>query len=131
MKGIFKATVVVATALTASSAFAAGLFSRNVDRAGRTYTESSYWAVPNPSTVDAAAVAGASAASTGYAVRNGPVVAQPAEVVTRTPNAVAVSPGAVVTVPDTAVVAPGPTMEPYRPGDTISNASSSLWGVGG
>ncbi|HZQ74102.1 MAG TPA: hypothetical protein VFB08_14390 [Burkholderiales bacterium] len=101
MKGIFKATVVVATALTASSAFAAGLFSRSPDRVGRTYTESSYWATPSGS-----AVTGSSAAGV---VTNGPVVV----------------------VPSAIAPAPGPTMGPWQPGDTISNASSALWGVGG
>jgi hypothetical protein len=131
MKGICKAIVIATTAFSATSVFAAGFFSRNSEHMGRTYTDSAYWRTPSASTLNAAATAGASAAATGNVVTNGPIVAQPAEVVTTTPNAVAVAPGAVVTVPNATVVAPGPTMQPYMPGDTISNASSSLWGVGG
>jgi hypothetical protein len=108
MKGIFKAAVVVATALSATSVFAAGLFSRAPDRVGRTYTEASYWSTPR------AAVPNESSASAGGSY-SAPVVVN----------------GPIVTTPAQSAVAPGPTMRPYMPGDTISNASSSLWGVGG
>ena len=103
MKVIFKAAVVVATAFSASSVFAAGLFSRAPDNVGRTYTDSSYWSAPRT------AVPGGASAGSSYnapAVVNGPIVATPA-------------------------AAPGPTMGPWYQNDTISNASSALWGVGG
>jgi hypothetical protein len=103
MKGMFKAAVVAATAFSASSVFAAGLFSSHGQ--GRTYTEANYWAA-TPSGV---ASTGASVNPSAPVVVNGPVVVTPAQV----------------------VAAPGPTMAPWYPGDTINNASSALWGVGG
>jgi hypothetical protein len=102
MKGMFKAAVVVATAFSASSVFAAGIFSSHGQ--GRTYTEANYWAT-TPSGV---ASTGASAYSGAPVAVNGPVVVAPAQ-----------------------IAAPGPTSGPWYPGDNISNASSALWGVGG
>ena len=102
MKSIFKAAVVVTTAFTASSVFAAGFFSSHGQ--GRTYTESQYWAT-TPSGV---ASTGASVNPSAPVAVNGPLVVAPAQ-----------------------VAAPGPTMAPWYPGNNINNASSSLWGVGG
>jgi hypothetical protein len=102
MKGMFKAAVVVATAFSASSVFAAGFFSSHGQ--GRTYTESNYWAT-TPSGV--ASTGGSVNPSAPVAV-NGPVVVVPAQ-----------------------IAAPGPTSGPWYPGDNINNASSALWGVGG
>lgn len=105
MKSIFKAAVVITTALSASSVLADGLFSRAPDRAGLTYTESSYWSAPR-TVLPNEATAGSSYRAP-VAV-NGPIVTTPEQ-----------------------LAAPGPTSGPWHPGDNISNASSALWGVGG
>ena len=102
---VLKAAVVAATAFSASSVFAAGLFSRAPDNVGRTYTDSSYWSAPRTVVPGGASVG----SSYNAPVVNGPIVTTPAQVAT----------------------APGPTMGPWYQNDTITNASSSLWGVGG
>ncbi|HEX2567003.1 MAG TPA: hypothetical protein VHL85_09085 [Burkholderiales bacterium] len=103
MKGIFKTGVVIATAFGASSVFAAGLFSSHGQ--GRTYTESSYWSAPRTVVPNSASAGGS---------YNAPVTTN----------------GPIVTTPQV-IAAPGPTMGPWYQNDTITNASSALWGVGG